>query len=222
METVARPRVPEDIALRRRHKSKWGLQVMPEFDIPGNSYAQTGHPPLSRDDRDNAMHVVKASEDNMAATSSCEAKSAEGVEDESASVYEATWPLNTPGVVAASGEAKSADNVEDELVNVYEPAWPLDMPGKGAVAVTTQAEMHNLWHPNQFTEAKPGYVTCTLCGVTMSAGQEGTRGRGRRHSVKALQAGIKPMAQCRGIKWYCCVRAAAGSLPLVARVPHGD
>ena len=201
METVARPRVPEDIALRRRHKSKWGLQVMSEFDIPGNSYAQTGHLPLSRDHRDNAMNVFKASGDNTAAASSCEAKSAEGVEDESASVCEATWPWNRPSIVAASGEAKFADNVEDK----HGTARLVDnMPAKGAVAVTTQAEMHNLWHPDQFTDAKPGYVTCTLCGVTISAGQEGTHGRGRRHSVKALQAGIKPMPQCRGIKWCCC------------------
>jgi hypothetical protein len=111
---------------------------------------------------------------------------------------------------ASSRDAKFAEDVEEKLQNVYEPAWPLVMPGiklppgyPAFVTAAKGAEMHNLWHPSQFTKEEAGYVTCTLCALRIFCGQEAMHGRGRRHSVKAFHAGKKPIAQCRGFKWCC-------------------
>jgi hypothetical protein len=184
METVGRACLPEDIALRRKHKSKWGLQVMSEFDIPASSNILRGHRPsstkrgdalvleaLSQEDTDDAMNIIKAWKDSMKAASSCDAKLTEDVKD-------------------------AFENVrEPDIINF--PRYP------AYITAAKEAEIHNLWHPDQFTEAKAGYVTCTLCGITLSSGQQATHGRGRRHSLKAWRAAKKPIAQCRGFKWCC-------------------
>ena len=160
METVSKRCWPEDIALSRRHKSKWGLQVMTEFDILGDQDVLRGSPPLSED---------------------------------------GSWEQDM-AVWKSSHDAKFAEDVKEELQNVYEPARPA---AKGA-------EMHNLWHPSQFTEDEAGYMICTLCAVRLSCGQEAMHGRGRRHSVKAFLAGKTPIAQCRGIKAFCWYGCSCG------------
>ena len=85
------------------------------------------------------------------------------------------------------------------------------MPGYHAfVTAAKGAEMHNLWHPSQFIEAEAGYMICTLCALRIYCGQEATHGRGRRHSVKAVHAGKRPIAQCRGTKWSCWYGCSCG------------
>ena len=134
---VGRTCVPQDIAGGHNHTSKWGLQVMSEFDLA---------------DIAEAKKIVQA------------------------------WKDKRPP--ASSGDV---------------PAGPTATLG----VATTGPDVHNLWHPGHFTTAEAGYVTCTLCGVSLFAGQEAMHGRGRKHSLKAAQAASKPSPACRGLKWCC-------------------
>ena len=210
--------VPEDIALKRRHKSKWGLQAMSAFEIPSSTTSSstkqtspatsTGHRPsstkqgdalvvetlgLRQEDTAEALNVIQVWKDSMTAASSGDALVVEDLslsQDDPAEALHHAWKdlenclrSPVPGEVATSTK---------------------DPPRNTAhLTVAKGADIHNLWHPNQFTAPKAGHVTCTLCGVTVFAGQEATHGRGRRHSAKALQATTTPMAQCRGYKWCC-------------------
>lgn len=144
----------------------------------------------------------------MAAASSGDPKVQEDGEEELENGHESVWPLDN---TLDDCEPKESEDVEEELDNGCGSAWPVEVvkgtknpPRYTALHnLMKGAEIHNLWHYNQFTEPKEGHVTCTLCGVTFFAGQEATHGRGRRHSAKARDAGMKPSAQCRGFKWCC-------------------
>jgi hypothetical protein len=185
MESVGGTCVPQEIAQGHKHKSKWGLLVMTAFDIPtGDALVEEA---LSPEDITKATDTIHG------------------------------WRNST--MAALSGNASKSD-VEEEFVNCCETACPLDAPDVNKYTrapryptYTTAArgvEKHNLWHPDQFIRADAGHVTCTLCGITISSGQEATHGRGLRHSVKAQLAGKKPIAQCRGFKWCCWYGCSCG------------
>ena len=175
METLSRKSLPDDIAPHRRQKSKWGLQVMSEFAMPGDTDILRGSPPLS----DDYSSVQEFGEWKPGR----DAKVAEdGIK----------LPPGYPACVTAAKGAAMPGSHED----IVTAAWG--------------AEMHNLWHPSQFIKAEAGYMTCTLCALRISCGQEAMHGRGRRHSVKAFHAGKKPIAQCRGIKWSCWFGCSCG------------
>ena len=160
---------------------------MSEFDISspssltkqGDALVVEG---LSQEDTADAINIIKAWKDSRTAASRCVDKVFKNVEEELVNCCksESACPLDTP-----------------ETKYLKQPGYP------AYVTAAEGAEMHNLWHPSQFTEAKAGHVTCTLCGITISSGQEATHGRGRRHSLKAWQAALKPIAPCRGFKWCC-------------------
>ena len=152
IDTVGRTCVPQDIAGGHKHTSKWGLQVMSEFDIPTSS------------------------------ATSCDSAAEEPADIAEAKKIVQAWKDKRPP--ASSGDV---------------PAGPTATLG----VATTGPDVHNLWHPGHFTTAEAGYVTCTLCGVSLFAGQEAMHGRGRKHSLKAAQAASKPSPACRGLKWCC-------------------